>query len=421
MSEHEKSSPKQCSHLNIIRVTREMLECDFRCDASRVRGTLAIRVLAAVIEALKDGRVKEGSLLAFLKDGAQETNLAPGATVIDLETFAFKEYLPKVQKPKLKERSYATEVTQVQRLVRILGKIPVHEIRQLHALKHKSGLLALGLVNNTIRKDLFCLSRIVEYAMECGLVKLNPLLKVKGLPLTNRSAVWLRLGDIVKLLWAADRKTRSLILFLILTGARIREALEFKVTDIDWKRRVIRMPTEKRRGKSVNMRTKMRTLKIDSLGSRFIRLLKIMRPHPATGYFFCVHADGRALHHNWAEDLIRVAVKKAGLGHLIPKEVVESGGFDHVIPHDCRRTFTMHRVIAGISFNQLRAELGQIHAQSIQSYLDESENHDPSESIFFQRQRKSPPFELPTSAAAPTPSTSVPILLVAPPSRPLPH
>ncbi len=407
---------KLCKHLNVVRSSRGMVDFDFRCDGERVRGLLATRALAAVIEALKDGRVTEGALLAFLKDGALETNLAPGAAIVDLATFAYKEYLPKRKKPHLKERSYKTEITQVDRLVKILGKMAIHEIRPLHAEKHKSALLALKRVNNTIRKDLFCLSRIVEYAVECGLLKKNPLMKVKNLPLTNRAAVWLKKADLARLLWFADRRTRMLILFLALTGARINEALEFKVTDIDWKRRIIRMPTEKRRGKSVSMRTKMRTLKIDSLGSRFIRLLMIMKAHSITGYFFYCHADGKPMNYNWAEDLIGAAVKKADLGHLIPKEVIESGGFDHVVPHDLRRTFTMHRVIVGISFHQLRSELGQIHAQSIQSYLDEAENHDPSESIFFERPRKSARSAQPTSAAVPAPSGLVSIVLEAAPT-----
>lgn len=386
MPENEKPDEDDRRRLNIAHASREMLACDFRCEGKRVRGPLPIRLLAAVVNALKDGRVKEAALLDFLRAGDQESNLVPGAEIVTLERFALDRYLPKKAKPHLKERSYGTEVTQVRRLIRTLGtSLALHEVRSLHSVAHKDALLAQQIVNNTIRKDLFNLSRIVEYGVECGLIKKNLLPKVKGLPLTNRSAVWLRRPDIVKLLWAADRRTRSLILFLILTGARIKEALEFRATDIIWDRDFLWMPTEKRRGKSVSMRTKMRKLKISALGSRFRRLLRIMRAHPQTGSFFFRRDDGTPMHPNWAEDLIGEAVKKAGLGHLVPKEVVESGGFDHVIPHDLRRTFTMHRVIIGVSFNQLRSELGQIHAQSIQSYLDESENHDPSESIFFER------------------------------------
>lgn len=412
---------KQCNHLNVARTKRDLLDCNFRSEIGRVRGQISVRLLAAVVNAVKEGRVTEGALLAFLREGDLETNLASGADVVEFEKFAFEKYLQEKAKPKLKERSFYSETTQVQRLVRTLNNIPLHEIRPPHGVLHKKTLLELGRVNNTIRKDLFCLSRIIDYGIECGLLRGNPMPEVTGLPSTNRSAVWLRSRDIVSLLWAADRRTRSLILFMILTGARINEALEFKVTDIDWQRRIIHMPTEKRRGKSVGMRTKMRTLKIDSLGSRFIRLLKIMKPHPTTGYFFFLDSNGQHMHYNYAEDLIGGAVKKAKLQHLIPAEVMASGGIDHVIPHDFRRTFTRHRVIVGVSFNQLRAELGQTHSASIQSYLDESENHDPAESIFFERPRKPHHHEADVSSAALPQTTTTPIVLTPPPPLPILH
>ena len=90
---------------------------------------------------------------------------------------------------------------------------------------------------------------------------------------------------------------------------------------------------------------------------------------------------------DWADDLIGMAVRRAGLGHLISQEIVESGGHDHVVPHDLRRTFTNHAAIAGWSTQKIRAYLGQRHTDSIDSYLDDAMNYDPAESIFIDHRK----------------------------------
>lgn len=369
--------------MKIKRRGQDEIDLDYNWDGHRVRGTLPLSLLTAIFNALKDGRLTLAGLEGLVSSGGVESNLAPGAAIVDLETLLFSEFLPKRAKPKLKQRAFEADEDQAKRLVRVLGKVPIHEIRPAHATHHRETQLEGGFANNTVRKDLHMLGRVMDYAVERGLVRRNPLLPVKDLPKTDRSMVWLRKSDIVKLLWACCRAAQKLVLFMVLTGARICEALDFKASDIDWKRRIIRLPTEKRRGKTAVMRAHMRTLKIDDLGPRFIGLLKIMKPHPRTGYFFCLREDGKPMDSGYAADLIGLGVDKADLRHLIPKEIAECGGHDHVIPQDLRGTFTNHGAIVGWRTQKIRAYLGQRHSDSIDSYLDEAEIIDPEESVFF--------------------------------------
>jgi len=373
--------------LNAKRISRDLVEFDFRSGEERVRGSLPVRLLGAMINAFKRGQVGESSVMVFLAGGGGVSNLSPGAEPTELEKFLFNEYLPKRAKPKLKKSSFDGEVDLAKRIVKTLGKEFLHEIGPVHAEKHKSRLLAEGRVNNSIKKDLHLLSRAMDYAVACGLVQKNHLLRVRDLPTTNRAEVWLRLRDIARLLRCSNRQMRLLVYFLILTGARIGEALEVKGSDIDWKNRVLRLPTEKRRGPSVTMRTKMRSLSMDDLGPRLERLLTIIKPHPRTGYLFTGRFDGQPVDPATVQEFFRKAVKRAGLGHLVPQALIDCGGHASVTPHDCRRTFANHLAIAGFSFHKIRACLGHIHAASIQAYLDEAVNHDPSESIFFKKPR----------------------------------
>ncbi|MFI5363716.1 MAG: hypothetical protein ACHQ49_17280, partial [Elusimicrobiota bacterium] len=57
-------------------------------------------------------------------------------------------------------------------------------------------------------------------------------------------------------------------------------------------------------------------------------------------------------------------------------------GHPHMTLHDLRGGHANHGSIAGWTFEKLRTSMGQIDAQSIQSYIDESEGHEPHESIF---------------------------------------
>jgi integrase len=258
-----------------------------------------------------------------------------------------------------------------------------HEIRPRHAEHHKSTSLKLARSNIVIRMDLITLSQVMNYAVACGCIKESLLSPVRGLPATDRSEIWLRLKDIVRLLYALPRKMRGLAYFLILTGARLGEALEVRVSDIDWGNGVIWILNSKRRRRSPAKARKKRALKIDDLGPRFVWLLtRIIKPDPQSGYLFPGKIEGTHLHRGTAEDWFSEGVKRAGLKHLIPDHVIASRGHDHLVPHDCRGSFLNHAAIAGWSPQKLRAYAGQTHMQSIESYLGEAESHDPAESIF---------------------------------------
>lgn len=369
--------------LNAKRISRDSADFDVRHDGERARGPLPMRVLIATIKALKDGKVEEAALLLFLQGGDTEVNLMPGKEPISLDTFLFEHFLPKEKRPNVAKSTYDTAIDEAKRLVKTLEKIPIHQIRQSHAKFHKDARKALKKADISTRQDLNLLSQAMAYAVECGLIEKNYLLPVKGLAPTDRRPIWLRLKDIVTLMRCLPREIKALAYFLILSGARISEALAVKVEYIDWEERTIKIPNAKRRMKTPSRAKKFRTLNIDDLGPRFEWLLKkIIKPGPKSGFLFPGRFDTKPLDRSTAEDLFHKGVMKANLGHLIPEEVAEKGGHEHVIAHDCRGTMVNHALQAGWSDQKLRVYLGQLHGQSIQSYRDEAESHDPAGSIF---------------------------------------
>lgn len=402
---------KACRHLNIVHATRDVLECDFRTKKQRIRGTLPARVLAAIVNALKDGTVTDQALLTFLEGGDVDSNLVRGQEPITLRDLLYEHYLPKAKKPVVAATTYGTALDEAKRLVKTLGNVLVHELRPSHQMKHKEAQQALGKANVSTKHDLQLLGQAVDYAVRSGRIKNNLLLPVTGLPTTDRTSIWLRLPDIVKLLRNLPSQIKALAYFLILTGARISEALQVTVADIDWTARTIRIPNAKRRRKTPSRAPKYRTVLIDDLGPRFEWLIKkIIKPDPISGHLFPGRFPGRPLDKTTAEDLIHEGVMRADLEHLIPPEVVETGGRPHFIPHDCRGTMVNHGLLAGWPDQKLRAYLGQRHGESIRSYRDEADSHDPAGSIYVH-----PPLRLRRARAGATPA---PVSQVAEAVRP---
>lgn len=312
-------------------------------------------------------RVPLADLTLFLTNGINhDTNLGAGAQPFALEPFLTDHYLPKCARPRLQNPgSLNAEADLTKALAKTLGATPVHEIRSSHAEKHKAQRLAEGCANNTVKKELRCLGRAMSFAASLELIKKNVLPPVKGLPSADRSWIWLRLPQIERLLTSCPQRIRLLTEFLILTGARIGEALLLQAGDVDYRRGVVLIPTEKQKRPARDCRRK---LTITDLGPRFTALLSKMNPDPKTGSYFPIPYQA-------VSDNFVVARERAKLRE-------EFDGVDFHV-HDLRGTFAVHRGVVIKTMRQLEAELGHNDWKSLQSYLDRADQLAPEESIFY--------------------------------------
>ena len=329
--------------------------------------------------------IPKSELTAFLTNGIdKDSNIGAGARPIALEPFLRDHYLPKCAVPRLggNPLSLRSEIILAKALMRTLGKIPIHEIRSAHAEKHKTQRLLQGRGNTTIKKELLLLGRALSNAVSAGLIAKNLMPSVRGLPSPDRSWIWLRREQIESLLDCCSERVHPIIEFLILSGARIGEALLLKNGDIRSDFSAISIPTEKRKRPP---REAMRTLKVAHLGPRFGALLSKLRPDPKTGLYF-------PFSNGFVSDDFAKALKLAGIDELFAET-----GF-HL--HDLRGGYCVHRSMVGVAPRQLQYEIGHKNSASIQSYLGRAEQFEPEDSIFFVPVAK--------SQAAPEPSTATP-------------
>jgi len=283
------------------------------------------------------------------------------------------KYLLRCARPNLKDNSYAREQDAVNALIKFFGQKFLHEIDLESWEKYKTGRLGGTLsfcrkpcVNSTVDKELDCLKRILAYAANLNLIKVNVIASVKGLKAGSRRAIWLRLPEIDRLLGHCPPWLANIVEFRILTGARPSEARFFGKENVDRDKDEIWLQTLKKR----DGKEHRRYISIKSLGPRFKALLARLAPHPQTGYFF---------------------FKRNGQPHSISHiehhfaKARNDAGLKQVIPYDLRGTFAMHRAMVVQNFRQLQTEMGHGNPQSIQSYLDEAGRYRKEDSIFYVR------------------------------------
>lgn len=338
----------------VIRINREEFSADFRYRDKRHRGKFPVSALVTLIS----GNSEPADL-----------NLGADAQRIAFCDFVKNVYLPLSAKPRLgNPRSYVSEEFVILAVCKLLGDRPLHTIRPRDSEECKEAWLKEECANSTVKKRLNCLRRVMDYAIRRELIKTNPIPPVRDLPVGNRRHIWLKLKDIERLLPACHPVIRDLVEYLILTGARLNEGLNFRDGDIrDGK---LYVPTQKRKRP---MRDAMREFDVASLGPRFAALIARLSPHPKSGFYFYANLNKTThLSVPYAERRFQEARAAAGL---------ELG--EDVNLHDMRGTFAMHRAMVVHSFRRLQSELGHGDPQSIQSYLDRTASFDRKQSIFF--------------------------------------
>lgn len=343
------------------KVTGGNLEVDFTYGGRRYRGLVPVAALAA--------------LLTGIVPGEEEANLGK-AGPMPFDRFVDELYMPRHAKPNKKPAAYESDVCSVRALKNFFAGKFLHEVTKALREEFKqhrlNGLLSddgAHCSNNTVNRELSCLSQILAYAVQVDYLKDNPVEGLKRLPVVHRSMFWLTLEQFDKKLLPAAAKYKGgahqgLLEFAAYTGGRLNEVLQAHKDDVDWDRGELRLLTLKRR---TSLKV-YRYLSIKSIGARLEGLLRRLKPHPETGYFF-TRRDGQPCNDDHIKHVLR--------------SVADAAGLNEYRFHDLRHTFAMHRAMTHVTFRQLQIELGHGSPQSIQAYLDQAVRFEPKQSLFY--------------------------------------
>lgn len=345
------------------KVTGGNLEVDFTYSGRRYRGLIPVATLA--------------SILTGAAPGEEEANLGKAGPML-FNRFVEDFYLPRSAKPNKKPAAYESDLCSVRALKAFFDGKFLHEItkgmREEFKQQRLNGALsrkAEACSNNTVNRELSCLSQVLEYAVEVDYLKENPVEGLKRLPVVHRSMFWLTKEKFDKTFLPAVKKHKGgafldLFEFAAYTGGRLNEVLQAHKDDINWDRGELRLLTLKRR---TTLKV-YRYLSIKEIGPRLEELLRRLKPHPETGYFF-TKRNGEPCNSDHIDHVFGTVRDLAGLSEY---------RF-----HDLRHTYAMHRAMTHVTFRQLQIELGHGSPQSIQAYLDQAVRFDPEHSLFYRK------------------------------------
>jgi len=143
-------------------------------------------------------------------------------------------------------------------LLPVLGKIKIDQIRMRHINKIVENMKKKDLKNSTIHKAFVPLKIFLVQMVEDGVLKKNPMKRLKGLRIEKTDIVPFNVRELKKLFRAIQEKFPFFYLFfklLLLTGCRPSEAVALKWERIDWENKLILI----REGRVLGVTTPLKT------------------------------------------------------------------------------------------------------------------------------------------------------------------
>jgi integrase len=276
---------------------------------------------------------------ALGRDPLEETRVAK--QVPRLEAFVRERYLPYIQTYK---RSASTDETLLRLHIlpafgdRHMDGITKYELTAFAQKKHQGGL-APGTVNRLVVLIRYIFNLALDW--EAPGVTQNPARRIKLLPENNRRERYLS-PDEVRTLAEAVRQSQNgdlemIIAFLLMTGARKREALDAEWGDFEFEKRLWRIP-----------KTKSGSARHVPLSDGLLHLLSQLPSRQKSPYLFPNPKTGKPYHsiyNSWDS-----ARRRAGLGD--------------VRLHDLRHSFASFLINGGRSLYEVQKLLGH-HSISV--------------------------------------------------------
>lgn len=305
--------------------------------------TLGDARLLTVGEAREKARIVLRKVLAGGDPKAVPT-LTDGPTI---GYFFLEQYLPYVKSYK---RSWETDESMIRNhLVPALGDRPMGSIIAPDVARLVESMRSRGYAAGTCNRALVLMRYGYTLALRWRLdgVDQNPAKELKNLKEDNRIERYLTSEQMARLVDAVSRSENPLlgaiVPFLICTGARKREVLDAKWEDVDWRRRLWRIP-----------KTKSGKIRHVPLSAGALRILQRVQTQftLASGYVFANPATGRpfeSIYYSW-----NTARSRAGLPELRI--------------HDLRHSFASFLVNAGRSLYEVQALLGHSDIRTTSRY-----------------------------------------------------
>ena len=134
-------------------------------------------------------------------------------------------YMQEYSKSRNKPNSFIRKETAFKFLNQFLGRLNLETINRAHLHKYVQWRKSAGLSEATVNREIAVIKHLLNYAVDCGVLKANPVEKFKLLKEERRERPRVSYVDINRVIDAVRPDCRPLFVFLRETGCRREEAL----------------------------------------------------------------------------------------------------------------------------------------------------------------------------------------------------
>jgi len=295
-----------------------------------------------------DAEKWERQIRKALVDGTYRRGATAAVEVPTVAEFAerFIEWSEVHNKP---SSVYAKRCALKEHLLPAFGRIRLNALSPLAIESFKAEKRRAGLKAKTLRNQLAVLSKLLNLAVELGLVMQVP--RVRGIRVEEPDFEFLDFDEADRLVDAARHEWRAFIITGLRTGLRVGELLALRWDDVDLKARRITVRRTLWNGQEGSPKGG-RARRVD-LGEQVSAALAANR-HLRGPYVFC-RRDGRRLSHSEVKDVVPDACRRAGLAK-------------RMTTHGLRHTFASHLIMRGVTLVAVKELLGHAHISTTMRY-----------------------------------------------------
>jgi site-specific recombinase XerD len=264
---------------------------------------------------------------------------------ITLDRFWREHYLPYASEYK---RSIGRDKQLYTRIKPQFGHLPMKQITRLQVQQFQRQLSAEGLSPASVNQHLQLMRRFMNLGVEWEFLERNVLARIKLLHTDNRREAFLsgaQVADLVEVLKTDEnRLVCMIILFLLSTGARLREGLSVEWGHIDLENALWKIPASNSKSKRV---------KHLPLSASAIWALKAVQKRDDSPFVFASPVTGKPF---------------SGISRTWYKLRRKAGLPSNIRIHDLRHTFASRLVNAGESLYVVQQMLGHADSRTTQRY-----------------------------------------------------
>jgi integrase len=308
-------------------------------------GKLKSHRLGLVEEITLDDARKQVTLLKAERAVGRHVAKQEEALGITLDRFWNDNYIPHVDGVK---RSVLRDRQLYKRISPQFGHLPMKQITRLQVEQFKRALSAEGLSPATVNHHLQLMRRLLNLALEWEILERNVLQRFKLLRLDNTREAYLtdaQVESLVKVLQTDEnRLVCMVILFLLSTGARLREGLSVEWGHLDLENGIWKIPAKNSKSKST---------KHLPLNSSALWAIKAMPKKDDSPFVFASPVTGKAL---------------SGITRTWYKLRRKAGLPSNFRIHDLRHSYASRLVSAGESLYVVQQLLGHADPRTTMRY-----------------------------------------------------